>query len=131
MKSFRYLRDPLFLLCCALYAANRWGIKPHTHIAFFHCWFNDLLLMPCAIPPLLLVHAWFGLREKSALPTGLEIVAHLAGWSVLFEVIGPHLIPHTTGDPWDALAYAIGALASFLWWHRARLFGRLDMVHEF
>ena len=24
MRRFRYLADPLFLICCALYALNRW-----------------------------------------------------------------------------------------------------------
>ncbi len=118
MKCFRYLRDPLFLGCCALYATNRWLIKPHVHVMFFRCWFNDTLLIPCALPPVLMVHRWFGLRAHDAMPTTLEIFAHLTGWAVLFEVIGPWLVPHTTADPWDVVAYAAGAVVALLWWHR-------------
>ncbi|HZQ47846.1 MAG TPA: class I SAM-dependent methyltransferase, partial [Verrucomicrobiae bacterium] len=115
MKRFRYVRDPLFLLACALYATNRWLIKPHTHIAFFHNWFNDTLLIPCALPPVLLAHALFRLRPRDAWPGFWEITGHLIGWSILFEWIGPHIM-RTTGDPWDAVAYFAGGYAALLWW---------------
>jgi len=115
-RRFGYVFDPLFLLCCALYAANRWWIKPHCHIEFFHSWFNDCLLIPCALPPLLLMHRVLGLRPRWAMPTFGEIAAHWAGWSVLFEVIGPHIM-RTVGDPWDAVAYAGGAVVAAGVWH--------------
>jgi ubiquinone/menaquinone biosynthesis C-methylase UbiE len=115
VKRFGYVFDPLFLVCCALYAANRWLIKPHCHVAFFHNWFNDVLLIPCALPPLLLVHRWWRLRGHDQPPTLAEVSAHVLGWSVLFEVIGPRLMP-TTGDPWDAVAYAGGGAAAFFCW---------------
>jgi hypothetical protein len=44
-----------------------------------------------------------------------EIAAHWAGWSVLFEIIGPHIM-WTAGDPWDVVAYAGGALVAAGWW---------------
>jgi hypothetical protein len=118
VKRFNYVLDPLFLACCALYALNRWLIKPHIHAAFFHNWFNDTLLIPCALPPLLLVHRWLRLRKTEGPPTAWEIAAHFAGWSLLFEYLGPHLM-HTTGDPWDVVAYGAGALVAFLVWHHA------------
>jgi hypothetical protein len=115
VRRFGYVFDPIFLAGCALYAANRWLIKPHCHIEFFHSWFNDILLIPCALPPLLLVHRWLGLRPAGAMPTTIEIAAHWAGWSVLFELIGPHIM-RTTGDPRDVVAYAGGAVAADIWW---------------
>jgi hypothetical protein len=115
VRRFGYVFDPLFLICCGLYAANRWLIKPHCHIVFFHSWFNDILLIPCAQPPLLLVHRWLRIRPAGAMPTVGEIAAHWAGWSVLFEVIGPHIM-RTTGDPWDVVAYAGGAFVAAGWW---------------
>jgi len=66
MKPFRYWRDPLFLGCCALYAVNRWVVKPHFQGAFFHSWLNDALLIPCALPLLLWVHARLGWRNATA-----------------------------------------------------------------
>ena len=120
MKPFRYVLDPLCLGCCALYALNRWGIKPHTHLALFQFWFNDVLLMPCALPPVLLAQRWLGLRTHDAAPTVGEILGHLAFWSVLFEVIGPHWMRHATGDPLDVVAYVLGALLAGAWWQRER-----------
>lgn len=117
MKRFGYLMDPLFMACCALYAANRWLIKPHVHGGFFHNWFSDLLLIPCALPVMLLVHRLLGLRIHDQPPTAAEIAGHVIGWSVLFEAIGPHIM-RTTGDPWDAVAYAVGGILAYCWWRR-------------
>jgi hypothetical protein len=44
-----------------------------------------------------------------------EIAAHGAGWSVLFEIIGPHIM-WTARDPWDVVACAGGALVAAGWW---------------
>ena len=109
MRPFHYLRDPLFLLGCAAYTLNRWLIKPHTHTGFFHSYFNDVWLIPCALPPILWLHRRFGLRSHDNAPTFSEIAPHLVFWSVLFEWIGPKF---------DALAYAVGAMRAGLWWYR-------------
>ncbi|HEY0551410.1 MAG TPA: hypothetical protein VGF13_17530 [Verrucomicrobiae bacterium] len=120
MKRFRYVFDPLCLACCALYALNRWGIKPHTHLALFRFWFNDLLLIPCALPPLLQVYRWLQLRTHDRRPTAAEVFGHLIFWSALFEWAGPHLVRGTTGDWRDVLAYAVGGLAGFACWRIRR-----------
>ena len=123
MKRFRYVFDPVCLACCALYALNRWGIKPHTHIAFFRFWFNDLLLIPCALPPVLQVHRWLNLRRHDGAPTAPEVFGHLVFWSVLFEVIGPHLMRGVTGDWRDAIAYSVGAIGALVCWQRGYVDG--------
>jgi hypothetical protein len=96
-------------------------IKPHVHNAFIHGYFNDVLLIPCALPPLLWTQRWLGLRTNDLPPQGAEIVFHLVIWSLLFEWIGPRFMPHTTGDPWDVVAYAVGGIFAWLWWNRAAL----------
>jgi hypothetical protein len=130
VKPFLCWRDPLFLGCCALYILNRWGVKPHFHGAVIHCWLNDAMLIPCALPLLLRIHAWLGWREPDATPNGREIVAHLAGWSVLFEWFGPRLTAHATGDVLDVVAYAAGAAVAYLWWHRERIWPVVTASHE-
>ncbi len=118
MRKFRYLRDGLFLTCGALYVLNRWLIKPLVAPGFFTWWFNDLLLMPCAIPVLLWLERRSGLRRHDNPPSGGEILAVLVLWSVLFEVLAPHLFPHATADWRDVIAYAAGASFAWWWWNR-------------
>lgn len=118
MKRFAYWLDPLFLICCALYAVNRWGLKPRVHSAFLRGQFDDLLLIPCALPLVLWLQRKLGLRSHDRPPTFREISFHLVVWSILFEVIGPHIM-RVTGDPLDVLAYFVGgALAGLWWWWR-------------
>jgi len=122
VKAFHYLRDGLFLLACSLYAINRWGVSPHLHSGFLRGHFNDLLLMPCALPPLLLMQRGLKLRMHDQVPSAGEIALYLAVWSILFEVIGPHLMRRATGDPWDVIAYVVGGILAGLWWNRRTLF---------
>jgi hypothetical protein len=129
MKKFRYLGDGLFLVCCSLYALNRWCIKPHTHNAFMRFHFNDMLLIPCALPPLLLLQRWWNLRTMDDPPTWGEIALYTVFWSILFEGIGPHLMSRATGDPWDVVVYFIGGIGAGLWWNRRQIFVR-RLVHE-
>ena len=118
MGSFRYLRDPLFLIGCAAYAINRWLLKPHLHAEFLHSHFNDLLLIPCALPLVLLAQRRLNLRHHDDPPLPTEIFFQLFVWSILFEWIGPHLVRHSTGDPGDVAAYAVGGVLAALWWQR-------------
>jgi len=93
----------------------------------FH--FNDMLLIPCALPPLLLVQRWLGLRTMDDPPTWSEIALYTVFWSILFEVIGPHLMRRATGDPWDVVVYFVGGIAAGLWWNRHKIFLRRP-AHE-
>ena len=129
MKKFRYLADGLFLICCSLYALNRWLLKPHLHSAFLHDHFDDLLLMPCALPPLLLLQRWLRLRTDDGAPAFGEITLYFFVWSILFELIGPHLLRRATGDPWDVAAYAVGGILAGFWWQRDQLL-RSWTAHE-
>jgi hypothetical protein len=114
---FRYVADPLCLVCCLAYAANRFLLKPHVHSGFFHGYFNDLLLIPCALPVVLWVQRRLGLRQHDRMPEFPEILFHLVVWSILFEGIGPFLFHHTTGDPWDVVVYFIGGCLGWFWWN--------------
>jgi hypothetical protein len=130
LNAFRYLFDPLFLLSSGLYALNRWVLKPRVHSPFLHNHFNDLLLIPCALPALLVIQRWLRLREHDEIPRVGEIALYLVVWSILFEGIGPRIMPWTTGDPWDVLAYAVGGVLAGLWWHR-KVVGRVLKRNEF
>ncbi len=117
-RPYAFWRDALWWLGCVAYAANRWVVKPRVTSPFLHGQFNDLWLIPCALPPVLWAHRFLRLRADDAPPRWGEIVFHLVLWSVLFEWIGPHLM-NVTGDVLDVAAYCAGGLAAGLWWSRA------------
>jgi len=120
LTNFRYLRDELFLSACALYAINRWLLKPLAPESFLGWWFNDLLLIPCAAPVGLWIERRCGLRKHDGPPTAGEIAFLLVIWSVLFEWVAPAFIPWATGDWRDAIAYATGGFLAWAWWNRPR-----------
>ncbi|HEU4418411.1 MAG TPA: hypothetical protein VFT55_05700 [Planctomycetota bacterium] len=122
-RRFRYLRDPLFLTAVALYAVNRFAIKPCTSPGgFFHCWFNDLICVPFWLPPILGTMRALALRDHDAPPSQAEIALLVAAWSLVFEAIVPRTpllhstFPHAVGDPLDVFFYVVGALIAGVVW---------------
>ena len=115
MTRFRYASDPLCLASCALYVANCWAWKPHTDSEFLRAHFNDLLLIPCALPLILWLHRRLGWRTHDRLPEFGEIALHLGVWTLMAEAVAPPLFG-VTGDPLDVLAYTVGAVITMGWW---------------
>jgi len=118
MNQFGYLRDPMFLLAAMGYALNRWLLKPLLPSPFLHGHFADLLLIPAALPVVLLMQRLMGLRQHDLAPSWTEMGLHLAVWSVICEFAGPRWWHHGTADLWDVAAYAVGGIAACLWWNR-------------
>jgi hypothetical protein len=119
MSRFGYLRDRLFLAAVAGYTLNRWLLKPLFPSPFLHGHFNDLLLIPAALPVVLWLQRIFGLREHDLTPSWAEMIFHLAVWSLICEFIGPYWLHHGTADLWDVVDYAVGGIAACLWWNRS------------
>ena len=121
MSRFGYLRDPLFLLASAAYALNRWVLKPLVPSPFLHNHFNDLLLIPAALPVMLALQRALGLRKHDDVPSWPEVTMHWAVWSMVCEWIGPFCFQMGVADIWDVVSYAAGGLAAYLWWNRYSL----------
>ncbi len=123
LTRFRYLLDPLCLAGCAAYAVNRWLVKPRVGAGFLQFHFNDLWLIPCALPPLLWAQRRLGLRTHDGWPAVTEVVLHLIVWCIICEWLGPRWMSGTQGDWRDVAAYAAGAVLACGWWrwrsHRA------------
>lgn len=116
---FRYFTDPLFVVCSLLYATNRLVIKPRmpNHEAFFRGHLNDLLLIPCVLPPLLFLYQKLSLRRPYDPPTAREILLHLIVWCLLFEYVGPMFYAKATSDPWDVVSYVVGGAVAWVVWN--------------
>ncbi len=127
-EKFRYLHDHLFIFALAAYALNRLLIRPHlgwffhSHAAwlwpFLHSHFDDLLLMPAALPVILWLQRLLNLRRHDHPPGWLEMFAHLALWSIMCKIVGPLYLHIGVADPWDLLFFAGGGIAACLWWNR-------------
>lgn len=119
MNRFGYLRDRLFLVATMSYVLNRWLLKPLLPTPFLHGHFNDLLLIPAALPLVLWVQRAVGLRTHDRAPSWSEMTLHLAVWSLICEFIGPLWLHHGTADVWDVVAYATGGIVACRWWNRS------------
>ena len=98
-------------------------------------YFNDVLLIPCALPWVLWGHALLGWRDWDRRPTGAEIVGHLAVWALIAEGLGPRLFAHAVADWGDVAAYAAGACLAAFWWrfscpHRKLVAASGGWAHE-
>jgi hypothetical protein len=116
VKHFGYLRDPLCLVACALYVFNRVWWRGDFGGVFLTGYFNDLLLIPAALPLVLWLQRRLGVRAGDAPPRWREIALHLAVWSVTAEGIMPQFTARATGDWHDVVAYTAGAIVAGCWW---------------
>jgi hypothetical protein len=110
-RQFRYLADPVCMAALALYAINRFYLKPH-HIGgwFTHGYFNDVLCLPLFVPVILYVQHLAGVRRHRQFPRVWEVLQACAAFVLVFQVITPRFpqVFITAGDPYDILAYLAG-----------------------
>lgn len=116
MRRFRYGADPVCLAACAAYLVNRLVIPDAWKGGFLHHHFNDLLLIPAALPWILWVQRRLGTRKHDQFPSCWETSAAFILWSIAAELLAPMLSHRATADPWDVAAYAGGAIVATLWW---------------
>lgn len=122
-SHFRYAFDPVCLAAIALFALNRWCLKPAGIApAFTHGYVNDLLCLPIFVPLSLLFQRCIHLRRHDRAPLAWEIGQHWLVFSILFECVIPR-VPgfRSTADPWDVLAYLVGGVIAWLGWRRRTL----------
>ena len=118
--KYRYLRDPLFLLCAFTYIVNRWLLKPFMPNTFSQCYLNDLICIPFWVPIMVFGMRHLGFRDNDLPPTSCEIVVPLILWSAVFEIWLPCFglfkglaIP----DHVDIFFYTLGALLAVTFWN--------------
>ncbi|HNQ24808.1 MAG TPA: hypothetical protein PKK06_17135 [Phycisphaerae bacterium] len=119
--KFRYVQDPLFLLCIFAYAVNRFVLKRLWQVGFVHDYLNDLICIPFLVPIMLYVERKLGARGHDGVPQWYELLIPVAVWSVLFEVLlplHPSLRGVVVGDYMDVLFYVLGACTAGLFWQR-------------
>jgi hypothetical protein len=121
--KFKYLLDPLFIVCSILYVANKFSILPlhRVNYTFFHGYFDDILLVPVLLPTILVFSSLLKLRPKTCPPKIVEAFVPLVIWSVAFEFVGPKYFGKGTSDILDLAAYWGGGLLGWIIWNRAMI----------
>lgn len=81
-------------------------------------WFNkywaDLVCMPIVFA-IALKSIQFVKKNKTLKLSSLQIIAGVAYYSVLFEVIAPQFNTKYTADIFDVVCYSIGAFGFWIW----------------
>jgi hypothetical protein len=117
--SFRYLRDPLFLVCFTVYVVHRILARCGMSTPLLRAHLNDVICIPFWIPIMLWVQRRVGGRSHDGPPESHEVVIPLILWAIMFEVVLPqtHLFSSlAVADPWDVLCYASGAFVAVCFW---------------
>ena len=114
--------DPICLLAWGAYFFNRFVLAPQLgrQLPFLHEHFNDSLLIPAALPLLYWLRFRLGLRPSDARPTWRDVMLWCAGWSLVFEWIGPRYFHYSVGDWGDVLAYFVGGTLAAACWNWGR-----------
>ena len=116
---FRYLCDPLFVVCIVAYFVNRWLLKRVWTDGFVHEHFNDLICIPFWVPIMLFLEKKTGWRKIDAIPQLHEILIPLVIWSWVFEIVLPNTETFRSwcvSDHEDVLFYTVGAFAAAFFW---------------
>ncbi len=110
------------MVSVVLYLANRaiFAVAPEWSNDFMRWYFNDLLVVPVMIPPILACSTVLGLRIKGEPPRLWEVAIPVVIWALAFELVGPVIFDRGIADVWDAVAYAISGILSYAVWRRPR-----------
>jgi len=117
-RRFGYWRDPVCIGAVATYIGYRVLIPVDGQTPLWSGHFADLLLIPAGLPLWLWLERRISWRGDDRMPRWREIAFALVTWTVAAELIAPQVFLQATGDVWDAVAYASGALFSGVWWQR-------------
>jgi len=117
--KFRYLLDPLFLICFGLYFLNRCVLEIQMPGSFFTNYLNDLICIPFCVPIMLFILRTLRLRSDDSPPHSYEIIVPLVLWAVAFEIWLPTITIFrglASPDHRDVLCYTLGALFAGMVW---------------
>jgi hypothetical protein len=114
----RLLIHPFFLLCCGLFVANQVAERTGRGLPLLSAYLDDLLCLPMVLTLTLLLMQRLVLRDFTYRLPDPYLALAVGMFAVFFECLLPLLSPRYVRDPWDVLAYAVGALLFRLWINR-------------
>lgn len=109
--------EPLCRAACLCYVISHWLVPDAWKGPLWRGYLSDTLLIPAALPWFLWLQRKLRLRAHDEPPRWSEILGTLCIWAFAAEVVAPWCFARATGDPWDGVAYALGAVTAGMWWH--------------
>lgn len=85
---------------------------PAYNHSFIRWYLADFLALIFCIPIFVNSQILFGIREKKDVHI-VEVIAYAVLFSLYFEIIGPHFLPHFTADCGDIVAYFLGGFTLY------------------
>lgn len=108
-----FLDVSVVVVVLMMYTANTFYWKPNCDSAFVHGYLNDLLAMPLIVAYTNVLIRWVG-RCSAPLVTPLAIGGLTAFCVVVWEGLTPLLLPTSTADLIDVIAYCLGSCFYYL-----------------
>lgn len=116
------IKNPLFLISCLLFWVNQLLEKQfEIFIPWVHAYLDDLLVKPVVLGITLQVFRWIHPQKDQFIFTKVQILVGWLYFSFLFEFLLPKWSDLYTADPWDILAYGIGAILFYQFINRKEI----------
>jgi hypothetical protein len=107
----RVIKNPFFLVSCLLFWLNQYLEKVQgIFIPFVHAYLDDLLAMPVVLGIALQVFQWIHPLKDNFRFSKVQVLVGWLYFSFLFEWLLPRWSDTYVGDPWDGVAYGLGAV---------------------
>lgn len=108
------LKHPLFIISMLLAAGNQVMERNGIFLTFIHAYLDDLLCFPIVLSVGLAAYRVI-LRDSSYTLSHWQVWPAVVLYAVVFEWVLPSYSPIYTADPFDVVAYAIGAMVFMRW----------------
>ena len=118
MPNFKYLKDPLFVICSSLCISHRMASLFGLRITVLRHHLDDILSIPILVPIMLAIQRMISIKKTDAPPLAHEVFIPVVVFSLLFEVVAPNWLHLTVtqSDPLDVLCYTLSGTVATLFW---------------
>jgi len=100
----------IVLLLVSVFGLNQAVELSGITIPILHEYLDDVLCLPIVLSVILVIHRQYRLKCSYYILPFSHILLSVLVIAALFEIVLPNMSPRFTGDPFDVLAYMLGAL---------------------
>ena len=109
----------IYGMVIVIFVCHQLLILNNIHIRLMDYYLDDLLVFPILLPVIGWVRMKLGWSDTTSLP-GYLITISVVIYCLWFEVISPYAFHQGNSDPWDVVAYSLGAIGVWAWGNYVR-----------